>query len=74
MNHWEMYLSHDTADVINPSVLLRSLYEAQNPTLVPHYYAAKIEERYQLAVLNQLQYLFKMLFIHHMTVMLCLTV
>ena len=32
-NHWEMYLSHDTAGVEDPSVLLRSLYEAQNPTI-----------------------------------------
>ena len=39
-NHWEMYLSHDTADVSNTSVLLRSLYEAQNPTLVPLYFAS----------------------------------
>ena len=39
-NHWEMYLSHDTADVSDTSVLLRSLYEAQNPTLVPLYFAS----------------------------------
>ena len=40
-NHWEMYLSHDMADVDNTSVLLRSLYEAQNSTLVPLYFARK---------------------------------
>ena len=34
-NHWEMYLSHDTVGKGNASVLLRSLYEAQNPTLLP---------------------------------------
>ena len=37
-NHWEMYLSHDTAGVSDPSVLLRSLYEAQNPTILSHYF------------------------------------
>ena len=39
-NHWEMYLSHDTAGVSDPSVLLRSLYEAQNPTILTHYFNA----------------------------------
>ena len=38
-NHWEMYLSHDTVGVGEASVLLRSLYEAHNPTLVSHYFA-----------------------------------
>ena len=37
-NHWEMYLSHDTVDRGDASVLLRSLYEAQIPTLFPHYF------------------------------------
>ena len=37
-NHWEMYLSHDTARVHDTSVLLRSLYEAMNPTIVPLYF------------------------------------
>ena len=37
-NHWEMYLSHDTTETRGGSVLLRSLYEAQNPTLFPHYF------------------------------------
>ena len=37
-NHWEMYLSHDTVGRGGASVLLRSLYEAQNPTLFPHYF------------------------------------
>ena len=36
-NHWEIYLSHETAQVMYPSVLLQSLYEAQNPTMFPHY-------------------------------------
>ena len=39
-NHWEMYLSHDTTGVRDPSVLLRSLYEAQNPTILSHYFNA----------------------------------
>ena len=39
-NHWEMYLSHDTAGVEDLSVLLRSLYEAQNPTILSHYFNA----------------------------------
>ena len=44
-NHWEMYLSHDTADVRDPSVLLRSLYEAQNPTILSHYFNADSDRR-----------------------------
>ena len=39
-NHWEMYLSHDTAGVRELSVLLRSLYEAQNPSILSHYFNA----------------------------------
>ena len=45
-NHWEMYLSHDTARVTDSSnVLLRSLYEAQNPTILPLYYYASDSRR-----------------------------
>ena len=45
-NHWEMYLSHDTARVADSSnVLLRSLYEAQNPTILPLYYYASDSRR-----------------------------
>ena len=44
-NHWEMYLSHDTAGVSDPSVLLRSLYEAQNPTILSHYFNADSGKR-----------------------------
>ena len=33
-----MYLSHDTVGKGKASVLLRSLYEAQNPTLFPYYF------------------------------------
>ena len=44
-NHWEMYLSHDTACVRGRSVLSRSLYEAQNPTILSHYFNADIDRR-----------------------------
>ena len=39
-NHWEMYLCQATAGVSDPSVLSRSLYEAQNPTILSHYFNA----------------------------------
>ena len=39
-NLWENYLL-DTAIVRYPHVLLQSLYEAQNPTIIPHYFAAE---------------------------------
>ena len=44
-NYWEMYLSHDTAGVRGRSVLLRSLYEAQNPTILSHYFNAHSDRR-----------------------------
>ena len=44
-NHWEMYLSHDTAGIRELSVLLRSLYEAQNPTILSHYFNAYSDRR-----------------------------
>ena len=44
-NHWEMYLSHDTAGVRDLSVLSRSLYEAQNPTILSHYFNAASDRR-----------------------------
>ena len=40
-NHWEMYLSHGTVGRVDASVLLQSFYEAQNPTLFPHYFTAR---------------------------------
>ena len=40
-NHWEMYLSHDTAHITNLSVLVQSLYESQNPILLQHFFAAE---------------------------------
>ena len=48
-NLWEVYLSHDTADIEHGSslcVLLRSLYEAQNPSLLPHYFSADSVEKF----------------------------
>ena len=44
-NHWEMYLSHDTAGVSDSSMLLLSLYEAQNPTILSHYFNADSDRR-----------------------------
>ena len=44
-NHWEMHLSHDTAHVREHSVLLRSLYEAQNPTILSRYFNANSDRR-----------------------------
>ena len=44
-NHWEMYLSHDTAGVRELSVLLRSLYEAHNPTILSYYFNADSSRR-----------------------------
>ena len=44
-NHWEKYLSHDTAGVRERSVLLRSLYEAQNPTILSHCFNADSARR-----------------------------
>ena len=44
-NHWEMYLSHDTVGVGDATVLLRSLYEAQNPSLFPHYFTYSCDSR-----------------------------
>ena len=44
-NRWEMYLSHDTAGVRGRSVLLRSVYEARNPTILSHYFIADSDRR-----------------------------
>ena len=43
-NHWEMYLSHRTVDNPNCEVLLRSLYEAQNVNIIPHYFTAETKD------------------------------
>ena len=44
-NHWEVYLSHVTPGVRERSMLLRSLYEAQNPTILSHYFNANSGRR-----------------------------
>ena len=44
-NHWEMYLSHHTVGIRDCKVLLRSLYEAQNEDIIPHYFTAKTSRR-----------------------------
>ena len=43
-NHWEMYLSHDTKGV-RSDLLTQSLYEAQNPNLLSHYFVAEESRR-----------------------------
>ena len=44
-NHWEMYLSHNTADISDCKVLLRSLYKAQNEDIITHYFTAETSRR-----------------------------
>ena len=44
-NHWEMYLSHNTVGIRDCKVLLRSLYEAQNEDIIPHYFTAETSRR-----------------------------
>ena len=44
-NHWEKYLSHDTVDTPYGHMLLRSLYEAQNIDVIPHYFTAETRRR-----------------------------
>ena len=44
-NHWEMYLSHDTAGIWDFKVLLHALYEAQNEDIIPYYFTAETSRR-----------------------------
>ena len=44
-NHWEMYLSHHPVGIEDDKVLLRSLYEAQNEDIIPHYFTAETGRR-----------------------------
>ena len=44
-NHCEMYLSHHTIGIEDCKVLLRSLYEAQNEDIIPHYFTAETSRR-----------------------------
>ena len=45
MKHWEMYLSHHTVGIEDCKVFLRSLYEAQNENIIPHYFTAEANRR-----------------------------
>ena len=51
-NHWEMYLSHDTVDLISDCVLVRSLFEAQNPTLIAPYFSIERQRGISLDTSN----------------------
>ena len=52
-NHWEMYLSHDTKSV-RSDLLIQSLYEAQNPNLLSHYFAAEETNRRDIFIIVSL--------------------
>ena len=54
--HWEMYLRQDTERYVT-GVLLQSLYEAHNPTLLPHYFAADDSRRVIVINSNSMPYL-----------------
>ena len=43
-NRWERYLTHDTRLCDNNEVLLCSLYESQNPAIIPHYFMSDSEK------------------------------
>ena len=45
-NHWEMYLNHHTLGIEDCKVLLRSLYEAQNEDIIPHYFTSETSRRH----------------------------
>ena len=48
-NPWEIYRSHTTADYVRlHRVLSRSLYEAQNPTAISHYFTTSSRQRVQI--------------------------
>ena len=51
-NHWEMYLSHDTVDLISDCILVRSLFEAQNPTLIALYFSIERQRGISLDTSN----------------------
>ena len=40
-NHWGIYISQDTVDVEDCSVLLQSVYETQNPNIISLYFSAE---------------------------------
>ena len=41
-NPWETYLCQETGDIEDSSVLLQSLYEAQNPAILTHYFVSHL--------------------------------
>ena len=44
-NQWEVYVCHDMPYIEDCKVLLRSLYEAQNQDIIPHYFTAETSRR-----------------------------
>ena len=44
-NHWKIHLINDTVGIRECKVLLRSLYEAQNEDIIPHYFTAETNRR-----------------------------
>ena len=52
-NHWEMYLSHDTKNV-KPDLLIQSLYEAQNPNILSHYFVDEESNRRDIMISDSL--------------------
>ena len=44
-NLWEMHFSHSTVGINDCKELLRSLYEAQNEDILPHYFTAETSRR-----------------------------
>ena len=52
-NHWEMYLSHDSKNV-RSDLLIQSLYEAQNPNILSHYFAAEESRRRDIRISDSL--------------------
>ena len=48
-NHWEMYLSHDT-EHDEPDMLIQSLYEAQNPNILSHYFVDEESSRRDITI------------------------
>ena len=44
-NYWEKYFSHHTVGTLYHHILLRSLYEAQNDNIIPHYFSGETGRR-----------------------------
>ena len=52
-NHWDMYLSHDTKSV-RSDLLIQSLYEAQNPNILSHYFVDEESNRRNIRISDSL--------------------